>query len=81
MSASHSEPIGARGFESDFDHSRDLERMIRLLLDEKGPLPFNLLFLEVRGALSIQPATLHDALNNMLAAGLVHLAPTGFYFV
>lgn len=57
----------------------DLERMVKLILDEKGPMPFALLLEEVHRGLSIQPATLHDVLNNMLSAGLLQLAPTGFY--
>lgn len=63
------------------DPVRDLERMIKLTLDEKGPMPFNMLLGEVRAGLSIEPATLHDALNNMLSAGLLKLAPTGFYLL
>ena len=61
------------------DELRNLERMIKLTLDEKGPLPFSMLLGEVHAGLSIQPGTLHDTLNNMIAAGLVQISPTGFY--
>lgn len=59
----------------------ELQRMIRLVLDEKGPMPFNMLLGEVRAGLSIQPATLHDALNSLLADGTLQIAPTGFYLI
>lgn len=68
----------SKAMQTDSD-PRDLERMIKLTLDEKGPMPFNMLLGEVRAGLSIEPAALHDVLNNMLSAGLLQLAPTGFY--
>lgn len=57
----------------------NLERMLKLILSEKGPMPFALLLEEVHRGLSIQPGTLHDTLNNLIASGSIQIAPTGFY--
>lgn len=63
------------------DPAGDLSRLIKIILDEKGPFPFGPLLLEVRASLSIEPYALHDHLNSMIVCGLVKLAPTGFYLL
>lgn len=63
------------------DPLRELERMIRTVLDEQGPMPFGCIYDMTCKRISIAPASLHDALNNLLAAGTLQIAPTGFYLL
>ncbi len=66
---------------TDTDECGQVARLIKITLDEKGPMPFASLHLECNLKRSIKPYALHDLLNAMIQTGSLNLAPTGFYLL